>query len=132
MLDTNENSRAPFTGKQRGGLHQGLGYAKAPTSHCHLAKTFPAVQLAWFMEGWNSFCQTCTEHSLLTSQSVRHNLQRNEKYGYFTDHLPCIASQEDPFYKSVVMLHGHGILIIILGTDSGNGPLGCVRALECV
>ena len=54
------------------------------------------------MEGWNSFWQTCTESSFITSQSIRHNLQSNEECEYFTDRLLCVASQEDPFYKSVV------------------------------
>lgn len=99
----NENSRAPFREKQRGGLYQGLGYAKVRVGHCHLAETFLAVQLAWFMEGWR-----CAANSFITMQGVRHNLRSNEKYEYFTEYIPSLASQGYLFYESVCGLCSFG------------------------
>lgn len=127
-LSKNEDSRAPFREKLRGGLYQGLGYAEVPVGHCRLAETFPAVQLAWFMEGWR-----CAANSFITMQGVRHNLQSNEKYEYFTEYIPSLASQEYPFYESVVYAPlGIGGWVTILGTDSRNSQLSCVLALECM
>lgn len=54
------------------------------------------------MEGQRSLGQRCAANSFITLQGVRHNLGSNEKHEYFTDYLPSLASQEFPFYKSVV------------------------------
>lgn len=107
---------------------KGLAMPKFPSAIVVFAETFPALQMARFMKGWR-----CAANSFITIQGVRHNLWSNEKREYFTEYIPSLASQEYPFYESVVYAPlGVGGWVTILGTDSRNSQLSCVLALECM
>lgn len=66
-------------------------------------------------------------------KGIRHNLRGNEKYDYFRDYLPSLASQECPLLQACGFCScGCGGWNTILGTAGSNSQLGYVHALECM
>lgn len=66
----------------------------AMRKHWLLQKILSARPLACSMERLSHFWWRCGENYFITLKGTRHTLWGNEKYDYFTDSLPNLASQE--------------------------------------
>lgn len=133
-LSKNEDSRASCREVQSWGLNPGRGYSEASGAIIVLQKNIPSWATGLVSGRMKLFMvEKCWQLFYTLEKGIRHNLRGNEKYDYFRDYLPSLASQECPLSQVCGLCPcGCGGWNTILGTASSNSQLGCVHALECM